>query len=246
MRLLVLRRHVLVPRDHKVRQFSLTYYTYRWYYRFVLHYLEDPEEGSLNSMINRILNKGILTLAAAICLLPASGFASVMFTMSGFTSGTSSYSGGVLTIQYTQLAVSINGGANTDYGGTYVETYNNGNGDFSLTGGTGNVSLTYDESANLVTTGGSAFNLYSSPVSLLTFNSAFLADLGLTSNPPVTAVPYGLQVVSAAIAGSTVFSATTQVTVTPEPSTFAMLGLALLCGIVYTVRRRSSANLSQS
>ncbi len=191
----------------------------------------------------------MFTLVAAICLLPVSGFAStaVSFTLSGFSAASNPvYSGTVLTIDYNDLT-STAGTCTTGCAGTYVETYNNTTGVFSLTqtGGAG-ISLTINEAAGLVNTSGAAFSLYSAPTSL-TFNSALLSEIGLGSNPPVQAFPVALQSVSAAIQSSNdkVTSAVTQFTATPEPSTFAMLGMALLCGIGFTVRKRSLANSSR-
>jgi hypothetical protein len=142
---------------------------------------------------------------------------------------------------------SINGGSATNDAGTFVEKYTNSTGVLTLmqTGGTNNISLTIDEAKNLVTNSGFAISLYSAPTSL-TFNSAFLSLLGLATNPGLANVPASLQTLGVTVqSNNTVQSATLSMEVvsTPEPSTFALLGIALLSGIVYKARRRSLTNL---
>jgi hypothetical protein len=204
-------------------------------------------------MIKRILKKGVIALSAAVCLIPATVFASTSplasFSMSGNSSSNSTYSSssGVLTIDYTDLMFSINGGSATNDAGTFVEKYTNSTGVLTLmqTGGTNNISLTIDEAKNLVTNSGFAISLYSAPTSL-TFNSAFLSLLGLATNPGLANVPASLQTLGVTVqSNNTVQSATLSMEVvsTPEPSTFALLGIALLSGIVYKARRRSLTNL---
>jgi hypothetical protein len=198
-------------------------------------------------MINRVLKNGVMTLAAAMCLLPASGFAAtISFSLGGFSVASNpAYSGGILTIDYNDLTTTA-GTCNSGCSGTYVETYNNSSGAFELAQTGGNaIDLTYNAGAGLVSTNGIAFSLYTAATAL-NFNAAFLSEIGLANNPPAAAVPVALQAVSAAVqSNDKVTSPNTSMTITPEPSTFAMLGLALLCGIVYTVRRRSLTNISQ-
>ena len=193
------------------------------------------------SMIDRNLNKGILTLAAAICLLPASGFANTVFTMAGATGSSISGSGSseTVVIDWNQLSVGA-----TPYAGTYVETYVN-TGTLTLTE-KGSAIMSITEKANLAGSfNGTAVSLYSSPTALTIYNP-LLTELGLASSPPVSELVAGSYNVTAPACGAppcnnSATSETSSFTIqpVPEPSTFAMFGLALLPAIVYKTRKRS-------
>jgi PEP-CTERM motif len=192
-------------------------------------------------MINRILNTGIVTLAAAICLLPASGFASTMFTMSGATGSTISGSGSTetVTIDWNELSV----GSTNYITDNYVETYVN-TGTLTIKEG-GSTILSITEAQNLAGTfNGSSVPLYSAPTAL-TISGALLTELGFATSPPVSALTAGSYSVTAPACvdspcNNTATSETSAFTLTtPEPSTFAMFGIALLSVIGYTARKRS-------
>jgi len=199
--------------------------------------------------MNRFLKNSIMGWAAAICLLPATGSANtVIFTLSSSlpfqvngSSVTGSGSTEVVNILYSDLNISMNGGAPVDHSGTYTETYTNSTGLLTLTG-TGGISMTVTEAMNLVGTfTGNSANLYSG-VTAVTFNAAFQTLLGLAGNPPLSQI--GPENFSVTANGGQVTSAIGTMTVgTPEPSSFVMLGIALLSGIGFKVRRQSGLSL---
>jgi hypothetical protein len=200
----------------------------------------------------RLFTNGVIAAVAAAFMLPASGLASTIFTLSSglpFTSNGSSISGTgaaeTATIDFSNLQVNINGSI-TNFAGSYVETYVN-SGAFTLTG-TGGISLSITEAPSLIGTfTGNSVSLYSAPTSL-TFNSAFLTELSLATNPTLAQVSAPMFAVTASGTGAgSVTSATATMTIAPltsapEPSSFAMLGIGLLAAAGFSVRKRIGAN----
>jgi hypothetical protein len=183
---------------------------------------------------------GAAILIAAGCFLPIPGSASTLFTLSNAPSS-GSFSAGVVTINYDSLT--INGNTTS---GTFVETYTNSTGLLSLTGKDTAASLPstvtlfqIQENMNLASTG-ATFNLYTGATSTINWSSQFLTDLGLAPSPAPT--PASVLADSFGVttnAGGTVTSATLSMSLqTPEPSTLAMLGLALSAALCFPARRR--------
>jgi hypothetical protein len=206
--------------------------------------------------MKKILTKSVMAIVGAAFLLPASGSASVIFTLSSslpYQINGSSVSGTganeTVTVDFSNLQVN-NNGTITNYAGSYVETYTN-NGSLTLTG-TNGISMTVSEAANLAGTfTGNSVQLYSGVTSLV-FNAAFLTELGQTSNPALANTSNGNFGVTANGAQVTSAVSTLQINsfvATPEPSSFAMLGIALLFGIgltgVQATRRREPVRNSR-
>ena len=183
------------------------------------------------------MNKRLLKTALGIaitCSAAVSGHAATVFTMAGATGSsiTGTGSSETVTIDWNTLSV-----GSTQYAGTYVETYTN-TGTLTLTEG-GSTIMSIGEAASLAGTfSNTTFQLYSAPTSLL-IEGALLTELGLSSSPPLVDLTAGSYSVTASGSGSnTATSESSQFTITPEPSTFALFGLALLSAAGYKARKR--------
>jgi hypothetical protein len=191
------------------------------------------------------LKSGVLALVAVVCLLPASGRASTIFSFSGAPpwSGSSVTSSGA-TIDFNTLKF-----GSTTITDTFQEVYSNSTGTLTIVavdaaGGftADETLLTISESTNLLpNTSPNAVSLYSG-VTALTFASNFATDLGMaTTTPTVSSVT--LQTMGVTASSGVVSSATASLqvpTAIPEPSSLAMFGMALIAGAGFSVRRRLS------
>jgi hypothetical protein len=202
------------------------------------------------------LSSKILGLAGFMFLLPAIGSASVVtwslaILQSGGTTGI-----GAASVSFADIVI----------GGTPVvdvitETYNytGGVGTLSFKAGTGNLTygfvagqtfLTITENGSnlLPMTSAAAVNLFQNVTSIVFNDATFAAALGQTATSFTTS-----SAINALISGTPNFSVTSTSgsvssaisnmsvnTATPEPSTFAMLGIALFAGLGVSLRKKLS------
>lgn len=201
-------------------------------------------------LVSPALKKGVMALAAVSCLLPASAWADTVFAFSNLgTSGTITGSGSTEVATITVDHINLNGVTTT--GNNFTETYTNSTGLLTFSGtGTGafanltatsgiggsNTFLSIQEAAGLLgTLPLNAISIYSG-VTSLTFSSAFLSDLGLTTAPTPSKVA-GTVTLTAGSTGQ-VTSTVTTFDVAPEPSTFVMIGTSLLLAGAFSARGR--------
>lgn len=203
-----------------------------------------------------LLKNGMALLIAAGCMVPAGANASTIFTFSNFptSSGTYTSSSGVTSIAYSTLV--INGTTVLNTSGAFTETYSNSTGTLTISGAGGDGSLAgtlitiQDGGTFPAVAGSTTVNLYGAVSSITINNSAFATDLGLTGTTsvlPSSVIAENFGVTTGALTGGTasVSSSVASLTLpvaTPEPSTFAMLGLGLILTGFLPARRKLSLN----
>jgi len=192
----------------------------------------------------RLVTNSLTLLIAVSCLLPAAS-ASTIFTFSNLPStGTYTASTGITSITYDSL--SING---TSTSGTFTETYSNSTGTLTIAGtdsslGLSGTLITIQDSPAVTVAASKTLNLYGAVSTITLNNSTFAADLGLTGTTTVLpskviAENFGITTGAAVSGVSQVTSSIASLTLpTPEPSTFAMLGLFLLAAACIPARRK--------
>jgi hypothetical protein len=195
-----------------------------------------------------IVTKGLLALTAAV-VLPTVGSASTLFTFTALlgSPGTVNLTTGIAQINFDSYSIgssNYNAPTNTS---TFNETYNNTTGvlAFSGMGATGtpfaNLSgtfLTIDEAPGLLTGQSfplSALSLYSGVTNVI-YGANFLSDLGITGPAVITSANVSVSTGGSGSSGSQTVSSTASVftaaAATPEPSSFAMFGIAaILVGV---------------
>jgi hypothetical protein len=197
--------------------------------------------------MNKLFTNGMALLIAAGCLVPAGASASTIFTFSNLPStGTYNTTTGVTSITFNSL--NINGSSTS---GTFTETYTNSTGILTIAGtdatlGLSGTLITIQDSPAVTVAASTTINLYGA-VSSITFNSStFASDLGLTGvtsvlPSSVIAENFGITTQAAVSNSAQVSSSVASLTLpvsTPEPSTFAMLGLAMIAAGCIPVRRK--------
>jgi hypothetical protein len=193
----------------------------------------------------RIMTIGVALLSASACLIPVAASASTIFTFSNLPStGTYTVSTGVTSITYDSLT--INGNSTS---GTFTETYTNSTGTLTIAGtdstlGLSGTLVTIQDSPAVTVAASSTLNLYGAVSTITLNNSTFATDLGLTGTTTVLpskviAENFGITTGAASGGVSSVTSSIASLTLpTPEPSTFAMFGLALLAAACIPARRK--------
>ena len=206
--------------------------------------------------MKRVLTKNVLMVAGLACLLPVAGNATtVSLSLSGFSGGTSTIGGASIT--FTTLDV-----AGTNVTDTITETYSysGGVGTLSFKAATTNATyglvsgqtfLTITESGSdlLPNTSPSAVNLYQNAYSLVFNDTTLAGKLGLQYTSLGSTQGIALGVVGGSFSDTatsgTVSSGSGLITFntsTPEPSTFAMLGIALFAGLGVSLRKKLALN----
>jgi len=211
--------------------------------------------------MKRFLTSSVL--AGALWLFPAVGNASTISQFSFSNSGSwagSTTGTGTATVNFTDLLI-----GSTDLKGTgvtFIETYSWSGNVGTLTFKTGATGVTvgglsllanetfltiHETGPDLVIPPGSApanFSLYSG-VQSLNLTSDFATDLGFSTTTPSTVYLEGSVGISDLTTLGTVSSATALFTITPEPASFTMLGMALLAGVGVSARKKLKLNRSK-
>jgi hypothetical protein len=200
-------------------------------------------------MIKSFVIKGApalaLLLASAAPALPSTLFT---FSSSTGTNGSITDISNDFVVTTTYNTIVVGGGSNQSINVT--EKYDSNSGLLTFTESSTAVAGTFSnitsdtlfsvqEAKNLVTNlvQSSPLSLYSAAtVTSITVNPTFLTDLGVPTTASIAAITDTIQTTgSTGTLFSTVASFTT--VATPEPSSFALLGLGLLSG-VFIVRRK--------